>query len=225
MGKLKDYIWIVPLIGGILTLGAFFAPALYMTESNESIYLWMWALVSIQYESYYGGTERDVVFSRNPDILTPSIICSFIIILCILTLIISSFLYRKRMRNSKVNPIVGLGASICIIGFNIAWIVIIEAVMSSYLSNFWSYMNPGFGVIGMFIGPVLSIIGYGGAIIGVKQKREIIHPLQERRVVTEVHDPTTATTPQISKFKFCSECGTKLSKVNQKFCMECGTRI
>jgi len=174
MAEIKDYIWTVPLIGGILALGAFFAPAAYY---GNYYYLWMWALESSQSWTISGILIRRVEFLDNPDILIPSIILSVIIFLCILALIGSSFLYRKRMRNGKVNPIVWLGASICILGSTIAWIIIIEAVM---FPSFWSIINPGFGVIGMFIGSILSIIGYGGAKISMKQKREPIQlPLKE----------------------------------------------
>lgn len=226
MGEIKDYIWTVPLIGGIIALGAFFAPAAYVEEYNDYLYLWMWALLSYQFYDPYWGTDKGVVFTDNPDILIPSIVCSVIIFLCILALIGSSLLYRKRMRNGKVNPIVWLGASICILGFTIAWIIIIEVVMSSGLPSFWSYMNPGFGVIGMFIGSILSIIGYGVAKISMKQKREPIQlPSEGMPIIVKQESTTPTTSIPIGKTKFCPECGTKLSKENQKFCMDCGTEI
>ena len=227
MSKIKDYIWTLPLIGGILALGAFFAPAAYAVESEEYIYLWIWALLSYQYYDYYWDEfDRGVIFSENPDVLVPSIICSVLIILSILVLIGSSLYYRKRMKDRKVNPIVWLGASLCILGSTIGWIVAIDNGMSSpSLPSFWSFFNPGFGVIGMFIGLILPIIGYGGARVSMKQKRETIQPLQKGVAVTETYDPITSTTPQISNIVFCPECGSKLSKENQKFCMDCGTAI
>lgn len=227
MSKIKDYIWTLPLIGGILALGALFAPAEYAEEYENYFYIWMWALLSYQYyDSFWDEFDRGVVFSDNPDILVPSIICSVIIFLSILVLIGSSFYYRKRMKNSKVNPIVWLGASLCILGSTIGWIVAIENVMSSpSLPSFWSFFNPGFGVIGMFLGSILSIVGYGGARVSVKQRRETIQPLQEGMVIAGDRIPTASTTHQIEKIKFCPECGSKLSKENQKFCMDCGTAI
>ena len=225
MGEIKDYIWTLPLIGGILALGAFFAPAAYLEENLDYIYIWIWALLSYQYyDSWLDEFDRGVVFSDNPDILNPSIICSVIIFLCIMVLIGTSFYYRKRMKNSKVNPIVWVGASLCILGSTIGWMVAIEIAMSSAsLPSFWNIFNPGFGVIGMFIGSILPIIGYGVARVSIKQKREPIQPAQEGMIIAKV--PAVTTTPQTGKIQFCSECGSKLSKENQKFCMDCGTAI
>ena len=93
MAEIKDYIWIVPLIGGILALGAFFAPAAYVETGGTYFYLWMWALVSSQAWTSPGILIRRVEFLDNPDILIPSIILSVIIFLCILALIGSSLLY------------------------------------------------------------------------------------------------------------------------------------
>lgn len=101
-------------------------------------------------------------------------------------------------------------------------------------------MAPGFGVIGMFLGSILSLVGYG-----LSFKSTSIHTnVQPRankkrgyvREIAETMDPQLTPKPTpISKpvqpvpvsaipdsVKFCPECGEKTINTVQGFCTKCG---
>lgn len=223
MGERKDYIWMAPLIGGILSLIAFFTPAAGVQAGFEYFRVWMWGLISFQiYDPFWDVYERQTLFTPNPDIYIPSLICSISIFICALVLIITSASYPKRMKYNKENPTIWLGFSLPILGFTIAWIVIMEFVGSSSSGpSFWSFMIPGFGVIGLFIGVILSLIGYGIARMHLKRKKEITKASTKDipSSISEEKVPVQIT------LQFCPNCGNKILAEYQKFCINCGFKF
>lgn len=156
-GKVRPkYLWRVPLAGAILTLIGFFTPLAYVTDSSGSIYIWIWGLNIFEFYGY--GTE--ILFTQNPDILIPSIICSIGIFFSII--IMFGFVSLYKIRTVDERPIGNglLGASIVTIGCTLGWMVTLEVVWPGSYS-FWDLVDPHFGVFGLFIGSGISIVGYG----------------------------------------------------------------
>lgn len=150
MDKYKNYIWSIPLIGGIISLIALLTPAAYDSSMENYYYYWIWGFVS-----YKIGYIEHIGFDEYILSLIPSIICSSILITSMVILIISSNKYRKGISNMRLFP------GILIITITIVWILLMEiADLIQFGSSFWEPFYPGFGVIGMFIGGALSIIGY-----------------------------------------------------------------
>ena len=156
-GKVRPkYLWRVPLAGAILTLIGFFTPLAYITDYSGSIYMWIWGLNIFEFSGY--GTE--ILFTQNPEILIPSIICSIGIFFSIIIMFGSVSLYKIRTVNERLIGNGLLGASIVAIVCTIGWIVTLEVVWPGSYS-FWDVVDPHFGVFGLFIGSGISIVGYG----------------------------------------------------------------
>ena len=61
---IKDYIWTIPLIGGILLLISFFTPSAYASQFGISEYQWMWGLFHVEIYGY--SPETDFFFNVEP---------------------------------------------------------------------------------------------------------------------------------------------------------------
>jgi len=85
-----------------------------------------------------------------------------------------------RVGVTKKNP--WLPLSILVIIGTIIWMAGMEILSLSYSIpfSFWGQVNPGFGVIGMFLGASLSIIGYGVSKMSSRQPREVIIPMKKQ---------------------------------------------
>ena len=90
----------------------------------------------------------------------------------------------------------------------------------------WSIINPGFGVIGMFLGAILAIIGHGVNKMSPRQPRNLIVPKKYPFVSPNVSKPIESSVESKStSLKYCPQCGDKFILPNQKFCGNCGFEI
>ena len=217
MGEIYDYVWGFPLVGAILGIIAMLTPAAYVMEFGSSFYLWMWGLVSFQIYGYYGMT----VYTDNILIIIPSVIISIVIVISIIALLASANKCRKDKKEGNIGNSRGLTPSILIIVSTIAWIISIEIVYMSGGMSFWGLTSPGFGVIGMFLGSALTIIGYAVSKYGSKQRRDVEFIPKKYTVMKSVSTPISVG----STFNFCPECGQKINSVTQRFCMKCGFEL
>jgi len=150
MGRYKNYLWLIPFIGGIISLIALLTPAAYDSSMGNYYYYWIWGFVS-----YKIGYIEWIGFDEYTLSLIPSIICSSILIVSMVILIISSNKYGKGLNTMR------LYLGILIITTTTVWILLMEIIdLIQFGTSFWEPFYPGFGVIGMFIGGALSIIGY-----------------------------------------------------------------
>lgn len=217
---IEDYLWAFPLLGGILTFIAILTPASFLFEGGVSIFIWMWGLASINISNYY-ETINLVIFTDNPLILIPSIIISVVILLNIIILFLSSYFYRRDRNKGKVVNSRGLIASIFIIISTILWMISMEITFFTGSGiSFWFNNNVGFGVLGVFLGAGLGIMGYGfSKYIRREKENEIFLPK------TTSPMRTTSSTNIPSKFNFCPECGQKIIAGTQRFCVNCGFEL
>ena len=169
MKKIKEYYWILPLSGGILSIIGLFIPVWYsITEYEEN--LWMWGLI----EHISVGGVFDFL---PPELLIPGFITAILILIfSIVTIIFALFIVRgKKIRFSaeKLWIIIGF-LELCvviiyIVAMDIGWYSYTQRINYS-VRDFWRIYNFQFGLITPFIGAVLSIVG---AIIGKLNSREI----------------------------------------------------
>lgn len=224
MSTIKERAWIISLVGAVLTLIALLTPAAYDFYrdylARGSFMVWMWGLVSLNLSDYeYDIYIHELAFTDNIRIFIPCIICSIIIISSVIVIIVSAINYRKENRGA----LTWLFSAIAIIISTIAWMVAIEIVYIFESMSFWLEVNPGFGVIGPFIGASLALVGFGVSKIGAKEREPIQVP-EEIRVpkIPQVEAQKIQGMPIV---KFCPMCGYKVEREEHRFCRNCGFAI
>jgi hypothetical protein len=227
MFKERKYFWIAPLLGGMLSLISLLTPATYLTIYNQEIYIWMWGLGSFNYFEPFDptGGEFRIEFIRNKFLLSSSIICSFLVLFCAIVLLILANLYRIGKREFNEVKKSWYCLSVLLIITTAIWMIIYEVVNFVETSeSWWDVMDPGFGVIGIFFGAMISIIGTAIANYLIRRKQGIKIPSikKQQYMIPPSADQGSYKTRQISTPKFCPMCGNKVMIRDSKFCLECG---
>jgi len=153
--KIKSFIWILPLIGGLLTLRAIFTPAAYYFESSGHLIFWMWGWYDRLGIWDYGMAKG---FIYDPLILNIGIICTVLIIvgasIFIVNSISAAFIFRKGNRFTKIVLWVWFLCGILLIITPIFWMAMVQIfppfspipVGSDPPLNFWSVFFPAWAV-------------------------------------------------------------------------------
>ncbi len=232
MAEIKEYIWIIPLIGGIIAIITLLAPAASMNISipGSSIRadLWLWGLYNYNFMELLVGSDFIM--------LEVSLITTVIIALGGILLIGSSIGLKKNLRNIRNFSII---AGMLVLVAEILWVIIVPTgfpmeqywgiVPPGFTLTFWSFGSGGisislhtigFGVIGGIISAVIAFVGAGAAHYYSKE-REVIIP-GEKEVFPTTKEPTASETP---KLKFCPECGIEIKNPDHKFCKKCGFKL
>ncbi len=216
----KNYFWVPPLIGGILSLISLATPAAYFSQMGNSIYVWMWGFLSIKLYGYYGYIT-ETAFTDNMNLLIPSIICSLIIFIGAVTLIAFANMNRKGTTNVQEVKNKWYFLSILLIITTAGWMIVYEVLAQVEVGfSWWENMDPGFGVIGIFIGAVISLIGTAVSSYMVRQGQRVITPYKQLPMERPNLQPLTPTTP-----KFCPMCGNKIMNITFKFCSNCSFKL
>jgi len=163
--KIKSFIWIFPLIGGLLTLRAIFTPAAYYFESSGHLIFWMWGWYD-RIGIWSFGLSKG--FISDPLILNIGTICTVLIIvgasIFIINSISAAFILRKGNRFTKIVLWVWFLCGILLIIAPIFWMAMIQIfppfppipLGSDPLLNFWSVLTPAWAVIAPIITGALS---------------------------------------------------------------------
>ncbi|MHA2259921.1 MAG: hypothetical protein ACXACO_18310 [Promethearchaeota archaeon] len=165
--KVKDYTWTFPLFGGLLIIFALLTPSAFYFSKGRYYNLWAWGLLVYKNQ----GSNHLLLVDSNIFYFT-SIISSIIIIICAFLLISTGVVLKKNIkRNIQINRRWKLPAWISIITMMI-WMIIFELNTTMFISgegsgdmnvirvlSFWGIFHPGFGVFGVFLGGLISIIG------------------------------------------------------------------
>ncbi|MFW9941476.1 MAG: zinc ribbon domain-containing protein [Candidatus Thorarchaeota archaeon] len=193
-GKLKPkYIWVAPLCGAVISLIAFFTPVVYIEAFDTSFYMWVWPLTDLDFE----GIKSEITFLERI-----SGIFTIVTLICIMVFISSVNSYWRSTNESKnIGPAL-LVASIVMIISTISWIITME-LLWPLDREFWDYSDPGFGIVGLFIGSGISILGYG-----YSRKSGI----KEDVIIYKKEIPVS----------YCPKCGNELKTETKKFCVNCG---
>jgi hypothetical protein len=213
MGDVREKAWAFPIVGGIIALFALLTPSAYISEYYASMYVWMWGLLSYQIYGYTGYTG----FTQDSGELMISVISTILVLISIIAIIINGSI-NKRKKTIGVSWIL---PPIFLILSTIGYIAALEIRSYRLIDvSFWMNVNPGFGVIGMFIGSIISFIGYGVSKSSPKQPREVIFPMKK-----EIINPVGENTAIAQTIKFCPECGHRILDREHKFCVDCGFQI
>ncbi len=125
---------------------------------------------------------------------------------------------RNDMKVGNISNSRGLTPSILIVISTIAWIISVEVFYMSGGISFWAFTSPGFGIIGMFLGSAITIIGYAVSKHGSKQRMDVDIIPKKYTVMKPASTPISVG----STLNFCPECGQKTAGFTQRFCMNCG---
>ena len=164
--KIKSFIWILPLIGGLLTLRAIFTPAAYyFGGGNNFLIFWMWGWYD-RIGIWDWGMAKG--FISDPLILNIGTICiAFLIVgasIFIANSISAVFMFRKGNRFTKIVLWVWFLCGILLILAPIFWMAMVQIfppfppipVGSDPPLNFWSVFFPAWAVITPIITGALS---------------------------------------------------------------------
>ena len=165
----KNYFWIPPLLGGLISLIALFTPATYKILPGNYYYIWMWGLLS--YKLY---DSTDTLFTNNVKLFIPSIICSILVFIFAIIIIISANMNRTGKKGFKDVKNKWYGLSVLVIITTATWMIIYE--VHSYIAvsySWWKDWYPGFGVIGIFLGAIIIIMGIFLGNYFLKQKERV----------------------------------------------------
>ncbi|MFX1315561.1 MAG: hypothetical protein ACFE9T_06820 [Promethearchaeota archaeon] len=224
MVNIKDYIWVFPLVGGILTIVGLLTPVAYVRISNNSQYYWLWGLF---FAHIGGSTHTEWIFEMEPKEISPAIflffLVNFVVFLIFAIGSIKSAYKAKKEKETKQFEKSWLTQGIGVIVLAILFIIFTEILMSIYYdkigfpgTSFWENWDPGFAIIAPFISGGLIITG----VIMSKYipKREGVAPIKEKVIPT--------TKPRIidhtKSFSYCPECGQTVMYEGCKFCTSCG---
>jgi len=230
----RKYIWVLPIIGGVLVLISFFTPAVSYNDLGIQEQYWMWGLY---YQSISGyGSRLTFIPTQEPSqFMLPLFLIGIFPAILILSgsikLITSGNAIRTGRKSIKNLKNLWIGLGIMLIIAPIIYIIGIDIIVTNYLKyileeiygfippipNFWNVYNPGFALIASFIGAIFSIVG-GIASKTIKTKEEPIFIGEKKEVISKRPIGENST-----RFNFCPECGHQLLYIGNKFCTECGT--
>ncbi len=235
MANLKNISWLFPLIGGIMLIMAFLTPAAYRSWS----FVWIW-----------GVSLRNMrVFEMTRDIMRiiPAIVSSILVLVGVIVLVNSALKIRKNgLELEEFKKKWLIGAVLPIIGI-IIWMIMMELSCSLNLNinrypfsssscfRFWglNYHGPGFGVIGIFLGAAIPIVGV--AILSkvdleatkekVKKPKKVKVPKIKKKPKEEevIRQPEVVKREELGA-RFCPTCGTSIAPENT-FCGNCGADL
>ena len=179
MGEIKDYIWPLPSIAGIISIIAILCPAAYFTYGFPNSYLglehvelWMWNLTHNSSHIWSFRSEFHYHSSNNIDIyfnffhfgqVFGLIFSCIIIIVSSLTIFYANQVRKRKIKPSKVIKLWFL-FSIIMITSVIGWMLSQEfytqqtSTYNDMPFSFWTHFTPGFGVIGPIIAALLILI-------------------------------------------------------------------
>ncbi len=157
MRNFKGYSWIIPILGNITCSIALFSPAAFFENIvwHHQITNWIWG--------YYSDKLNLTItsgFYTNPLQFFPSIISSLIICSSILMIFIGLIKDKSILKQGSFNFSKYILFGIVIITSTILWLMMMEfAEVQIYDLSMWSRYKPCFGVIGLFLGGALIILG------------------------------------------------------------------
>jgi hypothetical protein len=172
---LKDYIWVFPLIAGILTIIGLFTPSIYVLNPGMNIYYWMWGLMIVDSGPY--GSFTYWYFELSPPKESLSLFLQqfihFIGLFVFATWICILAYKAAKERNPNKYELFWIILGISHILASISYIIGIGGLESS----FWKTANPGFGIIAPFISGGLSIFG---AILSIYLRKKEVQIIIEK---------------------------------------------
>ena len=155
--KIRKYLWILNLIGGIIILISIMTPTSYNDTTPTLYYVWM-TQIGLDVEPF-------AIFLLRTDLMlvTISTILALIIFSsALMTITLTSIYLRASLPYKKLQWKM-LVLAILVIASTLFWIIMMESFYNEYGFNHWSATgggySPFFGVIGPFVGAVFIVLG------------------------------------------------------------------
>lgn len=163
MSETRNFIWLIPLIGGVLSLFGLLIPTWY----SPPIWVEYWWLIGL----IHHVTGGDVIEFGPLEISLPSLI-AFVLISLSSVIIILNSLFKFRGKTLWANSEkLWIYMAIIEIGATMFYIISVQIGFFIHTSLvFWDIYRIQFGLIVPFIGAGLTLIG---VILGIKLKRDM----------------------------------------------------
>ena len=221
----SDYIWVIPLVAGLLAILAILTPTAYFNQMVVSWSWWMWDLTTMGVTGY----DSISLFISEWDFIIVSIITTSAILLSVVNLLILAITTKKRKLNTQNFGLMSIIGAVLSIGIIIYYMIAMDIAFYDGVTvdgtafpagyHFWDLFNPSFGIILPFISATLSFIGVGVFRYYSKRKEDIVPP---RMDTVQEYTPASKT---IGSLKYCPECGFKNLLTDAKFCTNCGFKF
>ena len=219
MPEIRDYIWLLPFIGSILTAISIFTPSAVYFFGLGQVFYYMDGF----YVAFGGGTGPSFGFIDIPILLIVGIICTILILTCTIILFISSLTHRKKdiPRAWIVLGIFFIGGTIYYIAGTEVGYLMYGLIHHNTALSFWEYHVPSFAAIAPFITGGLSILAF---IIGKSTRKEEVEIRPISKEAHTVSEPVSQPIPieDAQAVKFCPACGEKIPYAAAQFCPSCG---
>jgi len=225
MTEVKKYIWVLPLVGGVIALISLLTPVVSVNLMGMITgSLWMWDLYTYNFAMVSSGTE----FVMEPLVLIPSLTSTCLLVIGGILLLTTGMKLKNRNLEQVNVKVPSILAGIVILIAEILWLSMVptffplQRFYSGYPGTFWTYSymsfhTAGFGLIGGFISTFIAFGAAGAAQYYSKDREVVISDKKEKFPLTK--EPTTSET---SELKFCPECGAEIEDPDIKFCGKCG---
>ena len=155
--KIRKFLWILNLIGGIIIIISILTPTSYNNTNPTLYFIWM-TQISVDVEPF-------AIYLLRTDIMlvTVSTILALIIFSnSLMTITLTSIYLRASLPFKKLRWKMILLA-LLVIASTLFWIIMMESFYNTYGYNHWSATgggySPFFGVIGPFIGAAFIVVG------------------------------------------------------------------
>jgi len=226
--EIKNHIWIIPLIAGILLIIAIFTPTAHFDSGVITWDFWMWNLTWLR-------LARDepliISFVSEGDYIILSMITTIAVVLFAINLFILSIISKRKNFNKTIFELVSILSAILTISFIVYYIIAMGIAFLDGVTiggftfpagmQFWGLFGaaPSFGIFLTFASAVLSFIGVGLLEYLENRKNDIIPPNLD---ISQKHIPYSR---RIGRPNFCTKCGKKIPHTNVKFCTNCGIKF
>ncbi|MFW9971022.1 MAG: hypothetical protein ACFFDF_12580 [Candidatus Odinarchaeota archaeon] len=160
MIKINKYYWLIPLIGGVLSLIGLLIPTWY----SPPVWVEYWWLIGLIHHI----TGGNVIAMAPLEISIPSLIAAILIVLCSILIILNSLLKSREKTLTKNTENLWISMAIIEIAAVIFYIIGIQVGYFLHTDRtFWDIYQIRFGTIIPFISAGLTLTG---AIIGKRIK-------------------------------------------------------
>ena len=155
--KIRKYLWILNLIGGIIIIISIFTPTSYNDTSPTLYFVWMTQI----------GVDVDpfAIFLLRTDLMLVSISTILALIIfssALMAIILTSIYLRASLPFKKLRWKMIILALLTFIS-TLFWIIMMESFYNETGYNHWiatgGGYSPSFGVIGPFIGAAFLVLG------------------------------------------------------------------
>ncbi|MBY9008972.1 MAG: hypothetical protein KGD74_03800 [Candidatus Lokiarchaeota archaeon] len=155
--KIRKYLWILNLIGGILILISILTPTSYNDTTPTLYFVWM-TQISVDVEPLAIYLLRtDLMLVAISTILALIIFSSALMAIALTSIYLRASLPFKKLRWKMIV------LALLVIVSTLFWIIMMESFYNIYGFNHWiatgGGYTPFFGVIGPFIGAAFIVLG------------------------------------------------------------------